>query len=125
MTDNENVFTKSGIVDLFAGLPVKKYDEALNWYEKLLGCPPTFVAGETEAVWQLQEHRSLFIEKHEAKAGGALHSIFIDQFDLFVSEAAKRGIEPSRREEYSNGVRKAIYIDPDGNEIGFGGAPSA
>ena len=29
----------------------------------------------------------------------------------------------SARETYANGVRKATYIDPDGNEIGFGGAP--
>lgn len=29
-----------------------------------------------------------------------------------------------KRETYSNGVRKALYRDPDGNEIGFGGAPA-
>jgi len=28
-----------------------------------------------------------------------------------------------KRETYSNGVRKVTYHDPDGNEIGFGGAP--
>jgi hypothetical protein len=27
------------------------------------------------------------------------------------------------RETNSNGVRKTTYRDPDGNEIGFGGAP--
>jgi hypothetical protein len=25
------------------------------------------------------------------------------------------------RETYSNGVRKVLYHDPDGNELGFGG----
>jgi hypothetical protein len=40
-----------------------------------------------------------------------------------VSAAAARGLEPDERETYSNGVRKAIYRDPDGNEVGFGGAP--
>jgi hypothetical protein len=34
-------------------------------------------------------------------------------------------IDPAEREAYSNGVRKAIYRDPDGNEIGFGGLPAA
>ena len=33
-----------------------------------------------------------------------------------------RGIEPASQETYGNGVRKVIYRDPDGNEIGFGGA---
>jgi hypothetical protein len=28
-----------------------------------------------------------------------------------------------RRETYSNGVCKVLYRDPDGNELGFGGAP--
>ena len=32
-----------------------------------------------------------------------------------------RGIEPAGRETYGDGVRKVIYRDPDGNEIGFGG----
>ena len=36
---------------------------------------------------------------------------------------ADRGVEPALRETYGNGVRKATYRDPDGNEIGFGGAP--
>ena len=35
-----------------------------------------------------------------------------------------RGIEPASQETYGTGVRKVIYRDPDGNEIGFGGAPS-
>jgi hypothetical protein len=29
----------------------------------------------------------------------------------------------SKLETYANGVRKATYVDPDGNEIGFGGVP--
>jgi hypothetical protein len=40
-----------------------------------------------------------------------------------VAAIAARGLEPDEREKYSNGVRKAIYRDPDGNELGFGGAP--
>jgi hypothetical protein len=36
---------------------------------------------------------------------------------------AARGLEPDERLTYSNGVRKALYRDPDGNELGFGGAP--
>ena len=31
--------------------------------------------------------------------------------------------EPASRETYGNGVRKVIYRDADGNEIGFGGPP--
>jgi catechol 2,3-dioxygenase-like lactoylglutathione lyase family enzyme len=110
-------------VDLFAGIPVKDYAGALAWYERLLGSPPTFVASDTEAVWELAEHRSLAIEQRPEHAGHALHTIFVDDFDARVAEIAGRGLEPATRETYSNGVRKATYRDPDGNEIGFGGAP--
>ena len=34
-----------------------------------------------------------------------------------------RGLEPDEQETYSSGVRKVIYRDLDGNELGFGGAP--
>jgi hypothetical protein len=33
------------------------------------------------------------------------------------------GLEPEHIEIYSNGVRKAIYRDLDGNELSFGGTP--
>ena len=110
-------------VDLYAGIPVKDYAAALAWYERLLGSPPTFVASDTEAVWELAEHRSVVIEQRPEHAGHAMHTIFVDDFDALVAQIADRGIEPANRETYSNGVRKAIYRDPEGNEIGFGGAP--
>jgi hypothetical protein len=41
-----------------------------------------------------------------------------------LSQIAERGLEPAEHETYANGVRKVIFRDPDGNEIGFGGAPA-
>jgi hypothetical protein len=56
-------------VYLFAGIPVNDFTVALTWYERLLGSPPSFFPHETEAVWELAEHRSVFIlqrpERHE------------------------------------------------------------
>ncbi|MHA6761628.1 hypothetical protein [Streptacidiphilus sp. PAMC 29251] len=40
-----------------------------------------------------------------------------------IDRIADRGIGPVQRETYPNGMRKARYRDPDGNEIGYGGAP--
>ena len=47
----------------------------------------------------------------------------LDDLDMLVVQITERGLEPSQRETYSNGVRKITYRDFDGNEIGFGGAP--
>jgi catechol 2,3-dioxygenase-like lactoylglutathione lyase family enzyme len=112
-------------VDLFAGIPVRDYEEALAWYKRLLGSEPSFVPHATEAVWELAEHRFLFIVERPEDAGHAMHTIFVGDLDAMVAEIAARGIQPAQRETYSNGVRKAIYRDPDGNEVGLGGAPLA
>jgi hypothetical protein len=111
------------IVDLFAGIPVNDYAAALARYERLLGSPPSFVASATEAVWELAEHRWVFIKQRPEHAVHAMHTVLVDDLDTLVAEIAKRGLEPAKRETYSNGARKAIYLDPDGNEIGFGGVP--
>jgi catechol 2,3-dioxygenase-like lactoylglutathione lyase family enzyme len=46
-------------IDLYAGIPVSDYAAALAWYQRLLGSPPTFVVSDTEALWELAEHRPL------------------------------------------------------------------
>ena len=71
----------------------------------------------------LADERAMFILEDADGAGHGLVTIFVDDLDAAVGEIAARGLEPDERLTYSNGVRKAIYRDPDGNEIGFGGAP--
>ena len=78
---------------------------------------------DTEAVWELAEHRSVFIIQQPDRAGHAMHTIIVDDLGTAVAEIAHRGLEPAKRDTYPNGVRKTTYIDPDGNEIGFGGVP--
>ena len=113
--------TKS--LDLFAGIPVADYAAALRWYERLLGSPPTFQPHDTEAVWEVAEHRYVYIVQQPEHAGHAMHTLFVDDLDALVAQIADRGLEPAKRENYSNGVRKIAYRDADGNEIDFGGAP--
>ena len=110
-------------VDLFAGMRVSDYEAAKPWYERLLGGEPTFSPHATEAVWELAEHRFLFINEDRENPGGALHTVFVDDLDERVDAITARGVDPAQRETYENGVRKVTYRDPDGNEIGFGGAP--
>lgn len=111
--------------DLFAGIPVSDYARALDWYERLLGAAPSFLPDDTEAVWEVDEHRFLYIDvSRPERAGHAIQTLFVDDLDARVAGIADRGIEPTERQTYGNGVRKVIYRDPDGNEIGFGGGPA-
>lgn len=111
-------------MDLFAGIPVRDYAAAVAWYERLLGAAPSFLPNDTEAVWELAEHRYIYIDLRPENAGHAMHTLFVSDFDARVSQIAERGLEPAERETYGNGVRKVTFRDPDGNEIGFGGDPA-
>lgn len=110
-------------LDLFVGISVSDLASALQWYEQLLGFPPTFFPNDIEAVWELAQHRYLYIEQRPDHAGHALLTLFVANLDSLTTAIAGRGLQPTQRETYDNGVRKITYYDRDGNEISFGGAP--
>ena len=115
-------------LDLFAGVAVSDLPQAVRWFDRLFGEVDSFEPNDTERVWTLAEHCHLYVELQPEHAGHSMVTLFVDDFDDFdgfVEAAAGRGIDPHMRETYENGVRKSIYRDPDGNEIGVGGAPSA
>jgi catechol 2,3-dioxygenase-like lactoylglutathione lyase family enzyme len=109
---------------LFAGLRVRDFQVARTWYERMFG-EPSFLPHETEAVWTLGEQRSIYIVEHAEGAGQGVVTLFVDDLDADVAAIAARGLEPDEIETYDNGVRKVIFRDPDGNELGFGGAPAS
>ncbi len=108
------------ITELFAGVAVADFRAMLPWYERLLGKPPDFFPHEREAVWRVIDHAWVYVVADAERAGRALLTVLVDDLDALVAAMADRGIEPTKRETYANGVRKVIYHDPDGNEIGFG-----
>ena len=112
------------VLDLFAGIPVSDFAAAKPWYERLLGGEPSFLAHATEAVWELAEHRWLFINEDPGRAGGAIHTVFVEDLDARVAEIAARGLNAHERVTYPGKARKAIYRDADGNEISFAGGVS-
>ncbi len=107
---------------LFAGLRVRDFAAAREWHERLLG-EPAFFPHATEAVWTLAEERSIYVVEDAAGAGNSVVTVFVDDLDAYVAAIAGRGLEPHERTTLSNGVRRAVYRDPDGNEVVFGGAP--
>jgi hypothetical protein len=113
------------MVDLFGGLPVSNYERGLTWYTRLFGGEPAFLPNATEAVWEIAEHRYLYIVEQPERAGYGLHTLFVADLDQRVADMSARGIDPAAQEEYDNGVRKVIYRDADGNEIGFAGSVEA
>jgi len=72
-------------------------------------------------VWELAEHRYVYIVQEPERAGSALVLLYVDDLDERVAEIARRGIDPAERQTYGHGVTKVIYRDAEGNEISFGG----
>ncbi len=111
-------------LELFAGVAVSDLPRAVGWFDRLLGEVETFEPNDTERVWTLADHRHVYVELKPEHAGHSMVTLFVEDLDSFVDAAAARGLDPDERETYDNGVRKALYRDPDGNEIGVGGPPS-
>jgi uncharacterized protein YndB with AHSA1/START domain len=110
-----------GLPALFAGLAVTDLDAAVAWYERLFGRPPTMLPNDREAVWEIADGRSVYVERRPEHAGHGCVTLFVDDLAARIQGIATRGIEPQQDETYDNGVRKVTFVDPDGNEVGFGG----
>lgn len=109
---------------IFAGIPVRDFGSALDWYRRLLGGDPSFFPHETEAVWQLAENRFVYIVEDSDRAGGAIGMIWYDDPTAEVDRIIAVGIEPDEIEKHDT-VWKYVFRDADGNEIGIGGDVSA
>ncbi|KXK59760.1 glyoxalase [Micromonospora rosaria] len=107
--------------DLFAGIPVAHFDRSLAWYRQFFGVEPSFYPHDVEAVWAVGEHSYVYIEHVPDRAGRSMMMIMATDLDTTVAGLARRGLEPHRIENYEGGMRKLVYVDPDGNEISYGG----
>ncbi|MEE3852099.1 VOC family protein [Gordonia sp. LSe1-13] len=108
-------------MEVFAGVPVTDLARAIDWFEQLLGDVESFDPNDVERVWTLAEHGHVYAVVAPADAGHGHVTLFVDDLTGFLTSAESRGVVPESQETYDNGVRKAIFRDPDGNEVGVGG----
>lgn len=108
---------------VFAGIPVRNLAASIDWYKRLLGSSPSFFPNGREAVWALAEERWLYLIVEPERAGGAIQTIMVDDLEAVVEEIAARDLKFAREERPAANVRKVMYDDPDGNEIGLGRIP--
>ncbi len=107
-------------VGVFAGIPVTDYAAAVRWYELVLGVEASFYPNDLEAVWQLAEGRYVYVVEDPERAGGGVSMIWVDDPVAAAAAIAERGIAPVEVERYGT-VRKYVFRDADGNELGVGG----
>src|SRR5436189_2098438 len=76
--------------DLFAGIAVRDRNVAQAWFEQLLGKAPAFFPDETEAVWEIGEHRWLYINVRPEAAGHGMALVFVAEFGAILAEIEER-----------------------------------
>jgi catechol 2,3-dioxygenase-like lactoylglutathione lyase family enzyme len=107
---------------LFAGIPVADLDAAIRWYERLLDGPPDMTPNEIERTWKLTDESWIYVVTDTERAGKALVTVMVDDLDERLAAIGDRGLEPEEIQEISEKVRKAVFTDPEGNQIGIGQA---
>jgi catechol 2,3-dioxygenase-like lactoylglutathione lyase family enzyme len=105
---------------LFAGCAVSDAETARPFYERLFGRKPDLIPHAHEACWDLGGGMWMYFVVDAARAGGGVLTLLVDDLDALVAEWAERGIVPAEVRDEGPNARKAVVLDPDGNELGFG-----
>ena len=106
--------------EVFAGIAVRDRDAAIEFYERLLGAPPTMLPNDDEAAWQLTGGGWLYVLRDADRAGRAVVTLLVDDLDERLAAAAARGIELGPVETVAATVRTTWITDPDGNRVQIG-----
>jgi catechol 2,3-dioxygenase-like lactoylglutathione lyase family enzyme len=106
--------------EVFAAITVQDRDAAIEFYEHLLGAPPTMLPNDDEAAWQLTGGGWLYVLRDADRAGRAVVTLLVDDFDERLAAAASAGIELGPVETVVGSVRTTWITDPDGNRIQIG-----
>lgn len=109
------------VTHLFAGIAVSDFAAARRWYEALFGRPPDMLPMEGEAVWRVTTSGSVYVTADPPRAGSALVTIAVSDFDEQVTALASRGLTLREEEVGSTAPRQLTVTDDDGNCIKFFG----
>jgi catechol 2,3-dioxygenase-like lactoylglutathione lyase family enzyme len=105
------------VTEVFAGIAVRDRDAAIEYYERLLGAPPTMLPNDDEAAWQLTGGGWLYVLRDGERAGRAVVTLLVDDLDERLAAVAARGIELGPVETVTGTVRSTWITDPDGNRV--------
>jgi glyoxylase I family protein len=114
-------------VTVFAGLPVKDLDAAVEWYGRLFGRvpddrPAPQIAEYYLAEGRVPEHGTLQLREDAERAGGGLATINVRDITEVASTLARLGTAfetqyiPIEAETVS-GVTVGTFVDQDGNAV--------
>jgi predicted enzyme related to lactoylglutathione lyase len=101
---------------LFAGVAVSDVQAVQSWYERFFGRRPDVIAHEQEVLWEAATGW-VYVVQDDARAGRSLLALLVGDLDAEVAALTERGIAVGPAEPQGGGARKAVTIDPDGNNV--------
>jgi predicted enzyme related to lactoylglutathione lyase len=102
---------------LFAGVPVRDFSAATEWYRQFFGKEPDVIAHDHEVLWKLTDSGWLYVVQDGDRAGRSLVAISVPDLDAAITELQSRGLSASSITREGDAARKATFEDPDGNSI--------
>jgi hypothetical protein len=112
-------------IELFAGNSGRRLRRGTHLVRAAVRAAAELRPQRVESVWELAEHRYVYIVQRDGLTGGTVHTVMVEGLDDVVAGIFARGIEPALPETYDSGVRKITYRGPEGNEFAYGEAPPA
>ncbi|MBC9726288.1 VOC family protein [Streptomyces sp. TRM68367] len=102
---------------VLAVAPVRDIEQAVAWYERLLGRPADTRPMPGLADWHVSPSGWVQVFQSPDHAGSTLLNLAVDDLDKAPSDLAGRGIEAGPVQPGSQRVRFAAVHDPDGNRV--------
>jgi predicted enzyme related to lactoylglutathione lyase len=99
------------------GVPVARFDDAVEWYRRLFGRAPDVLAHADEVMWRIADGGWLYVLLEPERCGHAVVSIAVADLDTTLAELAERGLAPTALEQIAESGRKATLYDPEGNRV--------
>lgn len=71
-------------------------------------------------MWQVAGTGSIYLVADVDRAGRSPLTLIVDDLERELAELAERGLNTSALQTVPGVYRKAVLVDPEGNEIQFG-----
>lgn len=102
---------------VLAVVPVSDIEVAAQWYERLLGSPPTNRPMPTLVEWRTTSTGWIQVFADGERAGSTAVNLAVDDLAATIGELADRGLSPGEIQDASKGVQLSTLDDPDGNTV--------
>ncbi|NKK72912.1 VOC family protein [Rhizobium leguminosarum bv. viciae] len=114
--------TSITVQSIFASATVSNFEEALVWYEKLMGRPADDKPIPGMAQWRKMGGAGLQVWKDDERAGNGMITIVVRALEAECERLSRLGLQLVNKVEGDFGVVAQIF-DADGNRINLAEPP--